>query len=187
MDHLTFRRRHAAGARELRDTVARVHRDAYAERIAAGDPLARQDAFMQRFDAFTARPDFDMVVAYRDGRPVGQAWGWPLNEHSGDAWWLGLVDEPEPGFTREDGTRTFALSEIMVARAYAGRGIGHALHNELLSARPESRATLLVRPANTVAYRAYTRWGWLKVAELRPNPPHGSVMDVLLLPLPPRR
>jgi ribosomal protein S18 acetylase RimI-like enzyme len=63
---------------------------------------------------------------------------------------------------REDGTRTFALSEIMVRRAYTGQGIAHALHDELLGGRSEERATLLVRPANTFAYRAYTGGGGRK-------------------------
>ena len=180
-----FRRYGADRARAVRDVVALVHREAYAERIAADDPFAGEEAFMRRFDAYTTRPDFDMVVAYRGGEPVGQAWGWPLHAHSGEAWWRGLVKEPEPGFTREDGTRTFALSEIMVVRRWTGQGIGHALHDELLSARPETRAVLLVRPGNTAAYRAYTGWGWRKAGELRPDLPHAAVMDVLVLPLRP--
>jgi ribosomal protein S18 acetylase RimI-like enzyme len=179
-----FQRYNADRASAIRDVVALIHRKAYAEQIAADDPFSSEEAFMRRFDAYTARPDFDMVVAYRGGEPVGQAWGWPLNVHSGEAWWRGLVQEPEPGFTHEDGSRTFALSEIMVGRAWAGRGVGHALHDELLSARPETRAVLLVRPHNTTAYRAYTRWGWRKAGELRPNVPHAPVMDILILPLP---
>lgn len=184
MGDQTFRRHGAEGARAVSGTVARIHRDAYAERMVPGDLFSGQDAFMQRFDAYTVRPEFDMVIAYRDGEPVGQAWGWPLGRHSGDAWWLGLLEEPEPGFTREDGARTFALSEIMVGREWAGQGVGRALHDELLSARPEARAVLLVRPHNTTAYRAYTGWGWRKAGALRPNVPHAPDMDVLITPLP---
>lgn len=180
----TVRRHTAAEARGVRAAVARVHREAYAERIAAGDPLAAEDTFMRRFDAYTARPDFDMVLARVAEEPVGQAWGWPLNAHSGELWWQGLVREPEPGFTREDGTRTFAVSEIMVSRDWCGQGIAHALHDALLAARPETRATLLVRPDNTTAYRAYTHWGWRRAGVVRPNLSPGPLMDVLILPLP---
>jgi GNAT superfamily N-acetyltransferase len=135
----TFRRYDAGGARAERDTVAEIHSDAYAQRIASGDPFYSVDAFMQRFDAYTVRLGFDLVIAYIDGEPVGQTWGWALGPTN--AWWVGLLEEPEPGFTREDGKRTFGLSEIMVRQAWTGQGIAHALHDELLGARakPERR------------------------------------------------
>jgi GNAT superfamily N-acetyltransferase len=66
-------------------------------------------------------------------------------------WWDGLLTETGPGFTGEDGTRTFALAEIMVREDLAGRGIAHALYNQLLAARHERRAALLVESANTAA------------------------------------
>ena len=96
-------------------------------------------------------------------------------------------DEREPAgglFTEEDGKRTFAFSEIMVRQAWTGRGIAHALHDELLRGRDEQRATLLVEPDNPTAYRAYLRWGWRKVAQLRPAWPGAPLFDVLILPLP---
>jgi GNAT superfamily N-acetyltransferase len=178
---LTFRRYDAAGARAERDTVAAIHRDAYAEKIASGDPFSSVEAFMQRFDAYTVRLGFDLVIASIDGEPVGQAWGWALGPTNG--WWVGLLEEPEPGFTREDGKRTFGLSEIMVRQAWTGQGIAHALHDELLSARTETRASLLVNPSNIRAYRAYTRWGWRKAGQLQPSWDNAPTFDVLILPL----
>lgn len=137
---------------------------------------------MGRFDAYAANPRLDLVIAFEGGEPVGQAWGWPLV--AGSRWWEGLESEPEPGFAVEDGARTFALSEIMVVRGRTGRGVAHALHDELLRARCEERATLLVKPDNVNAYRAYVRWGWRKVSRLRPAWPDAPVFDVLVLPLP---
>ena len=183
MNDLEFRRYDADGARSMREVVARIHRQAYAAAIEADDPFESGEEPMRRFDAYTARDGFELVVAYdREGTPVGQTWGWPL--HSGTPWWRDLIGEIEPGFTEENGRRTFALSELMVAQAFAGRGVGHALHDRLLAPRTEERATLLVRPENTVAYRAYLRWGWHKVAQLRPSVPHAPLMDVLILDLP---
>jgi GNAT superfamily N-acetyltransferase len=181
---LTFRRYDAIGARGIRDTVALIHHEAYAAAIERGDPFESGDAPMRRFDIYTSRDGFDLVVAYLDGEPVGQAWGWALGPNS--AWWDGLISDVEPGFIDEDGTRTFAFSEFMVRQAWAGRGVGHALHDELLSTRPEKRATLLVRPENATAYRAYAQWGWHKAAQLCPDVPHAPVMDVLILHLPVR-
>jgi GNAT superfamily N-acetyltransferase len=179
---LTFHRHDAAGARSVRELVAEIHRDAYGE----GSGFSSDEAFMRRYDAYTARDGFDLLLADQDGTIVGQAWGWPLDENATNGWWAGLIDEPEPGFTREDGNRTFALSEIMVRQAATGQGIAHALHDELLSTRTEERATLLVRPDNTKAYQAYLRWGWTTVAKLQPAWPDAPVFDVLTMPLPVR-
>jgi ribosomal protein S18 acetylase RimI-like enzyme len=147
----------------------------------SGDPFDSVEAFMSRFDSYVSQDNFDLVVAYRDDEAIGQIWGWPLSRHT--QWWEGLLSEPEPGFTYEDGDRTFALSEIMVSQEWAGRGIAHALHDKLLSARSESRATLLVEPENTTAYQAYLHWGWRKVAQLRPAWNHAPTFDVLILAL----
>jgi ribosomal protein S18 acetylase RimI-like enzyme len=167
-----------AGRAEVDDLYLR----AYAERVATGDRFAQPDAFMQRFDAYVANPAFDMLVAVRNGRRVGQTWGWPLNAAS--RWWQGLIREPEPGFVVENGRRTFALSEIMVDRAQTGQGIARALHDQLLGGRTEERATLLVNPANVRARDTYIRWGWSPVAQLRPSWPGAHLLDVLIRRLP---
>ena len=184
MSELAFRRYDSAGARAIRDTVAQIHRGAYVARIESGDPFYTVDAFMGRFDTYTSRDGFDLVTAWLDDEPVGQAWGWPLDQARGAGWWRGLINEPEPGFTAEDGKRTFALSEIMVCEPYTGQHIAHALHDALLNGRSEARATLLVNPANEKAYGVYLRWGWRKVAQLRPHWPGAPLFDVLILPLP---
>jgi GNAT superfamily N-acetyltransferase len=178
---LTFRPCNAEEARSARDVVEAVYKGAYWKNIESGDLFSQPQAFMARYDAYASNPLFDLVIAFEDDKPVGQAWGWVLSSNS--RWWEGLESEPEPGFTVEDGTRTFALSEIMVVRDWTGRGIAHVLHDELLHRRPEQRATLLVRPANTRAYSTYLRWGWRTVAKLRPPWPDAPTFDVLILPL----
>jgi GNAT superfamily N-acetyltransferase len=179
---LAFKRFGPAEAHATRDEVEMIYRGAYVEAIERDDPFNSPDVFMRRFDVYTGNPLFDLVVAYVDGEPAGQSWGWPLPADT--SWWDGLDAEPEPGFSREDSRRTFALSEIMVRQEWAGRGVAHALHDELLSGRPEQRATLLVEPENTTAYRAYASWGWRQVAHLRPGWPDAPLFDVLVLSLP---
>lgn len=184
--NVEFRRFDATAAREHRDLVQQIYERSYAEAIASGDPFEQPEAFMGRFDAYTdpARAaGFDLVVGYLDGNPVGQSWGWPLV--AGTAWWNGLrLDAGDPDeFTREDGTRTFALSEIMVAAEHTGRGVARALHDHLLAGRSEQRATLLVDPHNDRAYRAYRRWGWERVGVLRPRWPDAPTFDVLIRPI----
>ena len=182
---LTSARRDGPAAAERRDVVAAVYEMSYVEALASGDPFDSTESFMTRFDSYVRIPGFDLVVASHDNEPVGQAWGWPLTTPAATTgWWSGLRHEPEPGFTVEDGRRTFALSEIMVAEAYAGRGFAHALHDTLLSARPERRATLLVEPENDRARRAYVSWGWQPVSQLQPRWEHAPLFDVMVLPLP---
>jgi GNAT superfamily N-acetyltransferase len=181
---LIFQRYDGTSAREVRATVEAIYQDSYTDAIASGDPFDSVETFMHRFEAYTAGIGFDMIVAYHNSEPVGQTWGWPLSEQGGARWWGGLLTEPERGFTREDGRRTFALSEIMVRQPYTGQRVAHRLHDELLSKRTEQRATLLVEPDNTRAYRAYLHWGWRKVAQLRPGWPDAPIFDVLVLRLP---
>ncbi len=182
---LTFTRHASAEAAAARPHVETIYRESYVEAIASGDPFDSIETFMNRLDAYTSSPTFEMVIAWLDGSAVGQTWGWPLTGYAtSHGWWQGLTHEPEPGFTLEDGTRTFALSEIMVCRSFAGRGIAHALHNELLKPRREQRATLLVEPDNLTARRAYIHWGWQPVSQLRPRWDNAPLFDVFVLPLP---
>jgi GNAT superfamily N-acetyltransferase len=179
---LTFTRYTGPHAVSVRHIAEEIYRDSYSPE-SQSDAFNAGDRWMTRFDAYAAIPGFDLVIArLPDGEPVGQAWGWPLAPDA--RWWEGLETKPEPGFTDEDGHRTFALSEIMVRRHWTGQGIAHALHDELLSARRERRATLLVRPANHRAYAAYASWGWQTVSRLTPGWPDAPVFDVLILPLP---
>jgi GNAT superfamily N-acetyltransferase len=182
MSALEFRRYDASTVLSATATVEAVFRGAYIQALEEGDPFGTPEAFMTRFASYARNPGIDLVAAVENGEPVGQAWGWPLTANN--RWWEGLAAEPEPGFTNENGTRTFALSEIMVIREHTGQGIAHALHDELLRGRCEQRATLLVRPANTTAYTAYARWGWRKASQLRPHWPGSPLFDVLMLPLP---
>lgn len=139
------------------------------------------DRFAERFSGYAKAPGFETVVAYLDGRPVGQAFGYALPVNA--RWWTALTTPVPEGFIDETGHRTFALNELMVIPERQGQGVAHALHDELLSGRPEERATLLVREDNTSAQRAYARWGWERVGKAQPYPdsPH---FDVMIFALP---
>lgn len=145
-------------------------------------PFYSAERFAERFSGYARAPGFEIVIAYVDGEPVGQAFGYALPV--GARWWDGLTTPVPDGFTTETGSRTFALNELMVVPAWQGKGVAHALHDALLGGRAEERATLLVREGNEPAQRAYARWGWRKIGKSRPFPdsPHFDAM-VLDLPL----
>jgi hypothetical protein len=108
---ITFRRYDAVSARRIRAVVETVYVGSYVEEIASGDPFDSVEAFMHRFDSYTSGSSFDLVVAYQGDDAIGHSWGWPLDERAATTgWWDGLLEELEPGFTCEDGHRTFALS-----------------------------------------------------------------------------
>lgn len=183
IDGLSFQHYTAAEARAVRDQVEQIFRDSYTDAIESGEEFEAPEAFMHRFDTYTdpsRGQGFELVIARIGDEPVGQAWGWPLGPET--RWWSGL--ELDAGdlatFTAENGNRTFALSEIMVRKKLTGQGRARALHDELLSGRPEHRATLLVRPDNDRAYRAYIKWGWSRIGTLRPTWPDAPKFDVLI-------
>lgn len=177
---ITFTRHEPAEAVDLLDDViVPVYVASHGE--TADRPFFSAERFAERFVAYARAPGFDIVIGHIDGRPIGQAFGYALPPNA--RWWNGLTTPVEDGFTIETGSRTFALNELMVVPEWQGKGMAHALHDALLSARTEERATLLVREDNAPAQRAYHHWGWRKIGKLKPFPdsPH---FDALILPLP---
>ncbi|WP_067478104.1 GNAT family N-acetyltransferase [Nocardia amamiensis] len=174
-------------ARTIRDTIADVQARGYVDAIATGNPFESTEAFMERFEVYSVIPGFSMVLATIDGEPVGQAFGWPLDADT--TWWTGLVLDPgQPSseeFTAEDGSRTFALSELMVDKKRVGQGIAGLLYRGLLTDRSERRVTWLVNPANENAYAIYRHWGARRVGTLLPPWEGAPQFDVLIVDLNP--
>ena len=97
-------------------------------------------------------------------------------------------DHPLPDdVTAERPGRTFAVADLLVRAPWRRQGIGRALHDLILSDRPEERATLTVVPAATAAQAAFRSWGWRKVARTRNQDPGSPVSDVLVRALPATR
>ncbi|WP_327112774.1 GNAT family N-acetyltransferase [Nocardia sp. NBC_01730] len=164
------------------DTIADVQARGYVDAIATGNPFESTEAFMERFEVYSAIPGFSMVLATVDGEPVGQAFGWPLGVDT--TWWTGLVldpGQPQEEFTSENGTRTFALSELMVDKKRVGQGIAGVLYRGLLEDRPERRVTWLVNPANENAYAIYRHWGARRIGTLLPSWEGAPQFDVLIV------
>jgi GNAT superfamily N-acetyltransferase len=161
----------------LRDELIDVHLDARAD--LADQPFYSGARFGERLDNYLTSPGFDLATAYIDQSLIGYAFGGTLPANT--RWWQG-AEVTDPDVTRETGTRTFAFREILVRRAHQHCGHAHRLHDALLAARPEQRATLLVRSDNP-ARLLYLRWGWQRVGHIQPFP-DSPRFEAMTIPLP---
>ena len=177
--HFHTRTYDAAGAREIREQLFAVYAEIYAAQLS--DPFYSVERFAERFAGHSDRAGFRLVAAAIENDLVGYAYGGPLPART--KWWQGLREDVAPELLAEDGSRTFALNEIMVKESWRRRGIAKSLHDELLTDRPERRATLLVDPTNTPARTAYLSWGWHVLGHLQPFP-DAPVYDALVVDLP---
>ncbi|SCF34689.1 Acetyltransferase (GNAT) family protein [Micromonospora viridifaciens] len=162
LENLRLRHYTVEQAEELIDQLVDVYLDAHAK----DGPLYNAKRYRQQLAMHMPRAGWELVAATVDGELAGYVYGFPLSPDT--RWWDGIQEPVPPGFTIEDGRRTFAISELLVGRAWQRRGIARALHNELMSNRSEERATLLVRSGNNAARSAYRAWGWQSVTSLRP-------------------
>lgn len=160
-------------AATMLDRLVEVYRDARQDPEFDG-PLWTREAFLDRASSQVRNPGFELVTGEVGGEIVGIAFGVPFQPGQ---WWAGKGTSPPPEVLAA--TR-FAVIELDVRKVWTGRGLGHALLDELLDGRPEEMAMLTTRPA-TRTRAMYDRWGWREVAESQP--PNGPVMHTLVLPL----
>jgi GNAT superfamily N-acetyltransferase len=165
----------AAHADELRALQAEVYRDPPYQR----DPDAA--GFTRRFAVQSRQPGFALAEARHGGYLIGYVSGMPLRPST--SWWRQLTTPLPEEVTAEHPGRTFALAGLVVRASWRRQGIGRALHDLILTGRPEERATVTILPAAVAAQRAFGAWGWHRVARTRTGPGE-PVCDLLLTPLP---
>jgi ribosomal protein S18 acetylase RimI-like enzyme len=171
---LVLSRYDADAARERFDELVTVYLDAYG----GSGPNYTEERYRRQLLSHLNVTGFTLVAAEIDGRIVGYMYGFPASPHSRT--WEGLLAPVPADLTREDGSRSFSVCELMVRRGWKRRGVAEALHDELLAGRPEERATLYARPDNAPAQAAYAKWGWHKVAQVQPSWDNAPVFDVLV-------
>jgi GNAT superfamily N-acetyltransferase len=178
MADLEIRHHTATDVPALREQMLDAHVDANADLL--HDPFFSRERYAERLDNYAADPGFVMVTGTLGDLMVGFAFGSALPQTT--RWWTGLREATEPDLARETGQRTFAFREFLVRQGHRRRGYGRALHDALLSDRPEERATLLVRQDNP-AKDLYLRWEWRIVGKLQPFD-DSPVFDSMVLDLP---
>lgn len=164
-----------AAAAEREEDLLALTREVYG---GGDDPGATRRARVRR-----RQPGFALAEARHGGYLVGFASGLPLRPSA--SWWRGLTTPLPAEVTAEHPGRTFALAELLVRASWRRQGIGRELHDLLLGARTEERATLAVPPGASAAQHAFRSWGWRKVARSRGDGPGDVVLDVMLISLRP--
>ncbi|MEU9624993.1 acetyltransferase [Streptomyces sp. NPDC087228] len=69
----------------------------------------------------------------------------------------------------------------MVRAPWRKTGTARRLHDALLAARPEERATLLVDQDHPKVHTLYQSWGWQTLGDLRPSIPDAPLFCAMLL------
>lgn len=180
MNGLRLEHRNAAGLGDVRAQLLDVYAEIYADRLNEDfHSLARFD---ERLGWNTQVPGFAAVVGFLDDVPVGCAYGCTLQPTT--RWWNALRTKVPQGATAETGSRTFALSELMVVKEVRGTGAAKLLHDELLRGRTEERVTLLVEREHPKVRALYETWGYTWLGEVLPFP-DAPLYDAMILRLRP--
>ncbi|AWW43180.1 acetyltransferase [Streptomyces sp. AS58] len=156
---------------EVRELILDIHVEVRGEFGLMDRPFYRRDRFDERLTAYSSRPGWEAVVAYRAEEPIGYVFAVPLGENTG--WWSAEQEPLPTDYLKEDGKRTLALNEILVRRQWRGArgaGVARSLHEELLSRRREQRVTLLVNPALSDGRlkAVYEAWGYKQIGRQQP-------------------
>jgi GNAT superfamily N-acetyltransferase len=161
-------------------TIRHIAIDLYREEFIheIDEPFWSVERYSHRLERHAAMSEFSAVVAYTNGEPVGFAYGITLPATT--RWWA-TIQPPltDSAFTREDGHRTFALFEVIVAPQHQGHGVGRRIHDDLLATRSEQRVTIATHHGNTHARDTYTKWGYHHIGTRQPTPP-APLLDVYL-------
>lgn len=158
-------------------TLGQLYRNVYAE-----PPYHEGESDAADFEASleqrSEQPEFRVVVAHESvDQPIGFALGHRLEP--GTKWWRGALTPLPERITEEHRGRTFAIIELAVLRPHRQRGLGRALHDELVAGLDVERLTLLVRPDAVPAAAAYRSWGYERVGQIQPFP-DGPVYDAMV-------
>jgi ribosomal protein S18 acetylase RimI-like enzyme len=154
----------AGGLREHKAALLAIFTEVYAERL--DNPFFTPERFWHRLEGYASQAGFCLVTGTQGDTLVGYTLGFTLPENSG--WWRGFRGDAAAELLHENGTRTFAINELMVRPEWRRQGCAKALSTALLAGRSEERATLLVRAENEPAYTAYVAWGFRSIGQVQP-------------------
>ncbi|WP_432013658.1 N-acetyltransferase [Streptomyces cucumeris] len=174
--------RHIIDVEEVRQLLLDIHVEVRGGFGMMDRPFNAVERFGERLSTYAARPGWKTVIAYHGDEPVGYTFATPLGPDT--RWWEGTEPSLPDHCTKETGSRTLALNEILVRAPWRGTGSARRLHDELLAGRREERVTLLVNPetADGRLQAVYESWGYRQIATQQPFP-DSPVFAAMLRPL----
>jgi GNAT superfamily N-acetyltransferase len=161
-----FERYDDAALPEIRALLSQVYAEVYADQLA--DPFFSLATFEKRLTGQASVGGWECVVAWDGDHAAGYAYGATLPPATG--WWRKTIPELPPEDAHETGSRTIAVFEVMVRAGWRGTGLAERIHEELLAARHEERATLLVEDTHPKVLALYASWGYRRIGDQRPFP-----------------
>jgi hypothetical protein len=166
---LTFRR--TSDVDSVRRLLLDIHVEVRGDFGLMDREFYSRERYEERLNSYSSRPGWEAVIAYEGDEPAGYVFAVPLGPDTG--WWSSMHEPLPEDYTREDGTRTLALNEILVRRPWRGahgRGTARRLHETLLAERTEQRVTLLVNPALSGGRlkAVYESWGYQEIGRQQP-------------------
>ena len=158
---LTLRHHGPEDSLALRDALVPIYATTHSHLL--DQPWYSPDDWWARLtDIYSRTRDFDLVTGWLGETVVGYAFGSPRDD--GVLW--PAIQAVLPQVT--PGGPVYIFREFAVAPPVQRCGFGRLIHDELLRARGESAAHLLVRPDNIPALAAYRSWGWVRIGEAKP-------------------
>jgi len=139
---LRLERLDATVAEKLADELADLYREVYgAQEPQASNPFYSRERFLERLAGYQRAPGYTLITA-RDASDelVAFLYGYPLPP--GSRWWSVLQPQPPADFVAEDGTRSFAINDMVVRPDWRRRGVARALHDEIRAEHPGKRVYL---------------------------------------------
>ncbi|GAA0314574.1 hypothetical protein GCM10010302_62160 [Streptomyces polychromogenes] len=178
---LTFARHTPETARARMAELLAVYAEVYDTPPYAGDPFFSVTTYADRLTAAFDMTGFEVVTAeLEDGSLAGYVHGVTLTPDR--PWWVSLADQlPADVAEAAESGEVFWLRELMVLPEHANRGIGRALHDEMVAGRPEPWTTLTCIVDNEPARSAYPRWGYDVIGRIK-HAPESPLYDAMLLP-----
>lgn len=117
------------------------------------------DSFGDRFLRHCANPDFVMAMVDMSGGSAGFAYGYTSVP---GGWWRQTVSTELPeGDAHRWFDDCFEFAELAVDPRHQRKGLGAALHDELLADLPHQTAMLSTQQDNARARTLYSHRGWI--------------------------